>query len=171
MSAGLKKLVDDGRAACALATVALHEGEASHWSINDEGDLQVTVVAHNHKVPIVALMGALVGGSGRGVWMIPPLGTEVVVAFDGDDFEGDAVIVGVMPTGQAPAGLAEGKVLIVGTEVIVHNGDGTYDQLVTKSDFTNHTHLTAGTGAAVGPTELVPSTPPGFKYTTCLKSK
>lgn len=172
MTKGIARLFEDDQVACCLAVVALHDGETSHWAVNDEGDVEVTVVTHNHAVPVTAVLGALVGGAGKGVWMVPPLGTEVVLAFEQGDFESDAVIVGVMPTGQgAPAGLADGKVVIVGVEVLIHNGDGTVDQLVTRSDFENHTHLTAGTGSPVGPTELTPSVPPGFKFTTVLKAK
>lgn len=116
------------------ATVALHEGETSHWEVNADGDLQVSVVTHGHGAPITALLGALVGGNGKGVWVIPPIGTEVLVAFPDGDYEGDAVLVAVLSTGSVPAGLVDGNVVIVGVEVLVHDGPGGAVPLARKSD-------------------------------------
>lgn len=106
------------------ATVALHEGETSHWEVNADGDLQVTVVAHDYGTPITALLGAIVGGAGKGVWMVPPLDTEVLVAFPGGDYEADGVIVGVLSTGSVPGALDDGNVVIVGAPVFISDGAG-----------------------------------------------
>ena len=165
------------------ATVAPHENSGSHWSVNADGDLEVTVLTHSHAVPITALLGALVGGSGKGVWMVPPLGTEVLVAFPDGDYEGDAVIVGVMPTGSVPSGLTDGKVVIVGIEVLVHDGAGGAVPLALKSDvdslrtvFNAHVHVVTGTaspsGDAVAGTAAVTVAPAGPPIgTSCLKGK
>jgi type VI secretion system (T6SS) baseplate-like injector VgrG len=109
---------------CVKATVALHEGETEHWAVNEDGDLQVTVKSHTFGSPITAVLGALVGGNGKGVWTIPPIGTEVLVAFPDGDFEGDAVLCAVLSTGSVPDGLTDGNVIVVGDEVIVHDGNG-----------------------------------------------
>lgn len=106
------------------ATVALHEGETSHWEVNADGDLQVTCLSHGHSAPITALLGAIVGGKGKGVWVIPPIGTEVLVCFPDGDYEGDAVIVGALSTGSVPAALADGNVVIVGAPVFISDGAG-----------------------------------------------
>lgn len=116
---GMRDMLADDRVWTVLATVALHEGESQHYATNDDGDLEVTVVTNQHRVEIRAVLGALVGGAGRGVWMIPDVGTEVMVAFADGDFEGDAVIVGAMPSRSVPAGLVPGKVIVKGATVEV----------------------------------------------------
>lgn len=55
-----------------------------------------------------------------------------------------------------------------GRQVIVNDGTGG-GPLVTQAQFMNHTHLTAGTGAPVAPTALVPS--PALTGTTVLTAK
>lgn len=117
-AAQLRKLVDDGHACLSLARVARHEGESDFWAVNADGDIEIQVLTHQHEVPITAILGALVGGKGFGVWALPPDGCEVLVAHAEGEFEGDAVIVAVMPTGDAPD-MAPNRVVIVGGEVRV----------------------------------------------------
>jgi hypothetical protein len=106
--AGLRDMLADDRVWFVLGTVALHEGETGHYETNDEGDLQVTVVTHGG-TPVTALLGGAFGSS-SGTWSIPDPGDEVMVAFSEGQFEGDAVVVGVVGRG-APAGLAPGTVV------------------------------------------------------------
>jgi hypothetical protein len=122
-AAQLRRLLGDGHACVSLAKVARHEGEADFWAVNDDGDLEISVLTHQHEVPVQALLGALVGGAGKGVWAIPSEGTEVVIAHAEGGFEGDAVIVAVLPTGQVPVGLAPDRVVVVGAEVHVLSDD------------------------------------------------
>lgn len=166
----LKALLKDDDVFTCLAVVALHEGETTHWSVNDEGDVQVTVKAHHQQSEITAVLGALVGGAGKGVWMVPPIGTEVVLAFERGEFEGDAVIVGVMPSGSVPDGLADGVVVIAGVQVLIHDGNGGAEPLITRAEFLDHAH---GSNGASGPiTGGFPvAVPADFPGTTVLKAK
>lgn len=114
MKGGLQRLVGDGRQAClSLGRVAKHDGDAQHWSVNDDGDLEVSVVLDTHEVPVVALVAA------NGHWRIPAEGEEVLVAHADGDFEGDAVIVAILE--DVPAGLVPGRTLVVGSEVRLGN--------------------------------------------------
>jgi hypothetical protein len=54
-----------------------------------------------------------------------------------------------------------------GKEIFVRSPGGSTDQLVTKTDFQNHTHLTAPVGPATPPTAIVPP----FVYTSVLKAE
>lgn len=110
-----------GQVWLSAATVAKHAGSSEHWRVNDEGDLEIEVVTQQQGVPIVAVMGGL-GAQGRGVWVIPAEGDEVLVAHP-DGFEGDATIFAVLPTGGVPAGLTPDRVLVVGPQVHVVSGD------------------------------------------------
>jgi len=121
------------------------EGEAQHWEVNEDGDLMVSVTMDHHQVPVWALFAPLVGGTNLGVWVIPPEGTEVVVAFPDDDFSGDAVVVGCLA--HTPSDLTAARVLVMGAEVWVYNGSGT-PQPVALAD---HRHSPSGLSAGGDP--------------------
>jgi len=129
---GLRDMLRDDRVWVIGAVVALHEGESLHYAVNEDGDMQVTLLTHQHQVPITAILGGL-GGAGRGVWFIPELGTEVLVHFPDGDFQGDATVVGLMPTRSTPAGLVPGKVFVIGTEVQIRDA-GAAAAVAFKSD-------------------------------------
>jgi hypothetical protein len=109
--AGIRDMLADDRVWCVLGTVALHDGETEHYEVNEDGDIQVTVVAHQHGTPITAILGGAFG-SAAGAWVIPAAGDEVLVCFADGEFEGDAVVVAVTTSRSAPAGLAPGTVLV-----------------------------------------------------------
>lgn len=52
-------------------------------------------------------------------------------------------------------------------EILVRSPGGMTDQLVTKTDFLNHTHVTAPSGPTTPPTPIAG----GFSYTTVLKAE
>lgn len=60
-----------------------------------------------------------------------------------------------------------------GREVLVRSEGGSTDQLVTKADFENHVHATAGTGTPSPPIVNPAAAPPypSFVYTTKLKAE
>lgn len=96
--------------------VQRHEGEAQHWRVNEDGDLEIQCVTHAHQMPVAALLAGM-GAGGRGVFFIPDEGTEVLLCCDDGDPEGVVTCVPRASRGGAPAGLAAGKVVIVGDHV------------------------------------------------------
>ncbi len=181
-----KRHLGRGPVSVSLGRVRKHEGELEYWQVNEDGDLEVQVVLDNHEVPVVALLGALVGGNGRGVWAIPAEGTEVLVTH-ADGFEGDAVIVGVLPTGNTPSGLDVGKVFIRGVEVVAYDNSpllaknlATLDDLQALRNWVagqfstaaGHTHSGGGSGAPVLGAGTSPSTsPPTPSGTSVFKAE
>jgi len=146
----LRDLLRDERVPAVAAHVALHAGETSFWFVNDEGDIVISVVTNQHGVELHANLDVIAGGSGRGIYMLPALGDEVLVGFDDGDFEGEVYVISrTTGGGGAPEGLAPGKVVVVGLEVLVHSGDGVCEPLVRKSEFDGHTH---GPGSFTTPT-------------------
>lgn len=117
----MRQMVTEG-ASLSLGTVTTLEGESNYWRVNDDGDVEVDVVLHQHEVPVTALLSGL-GGAGQGLWVLPPEGAEVLVAHAEGDYEGDAVIVGCLPTGDTPSGLEPGRVIAIGARVDVRAGD------------------------------------------------
>lgn len=161
--AALRKAVMDDRIHVCAAVVDLHDGETLHYFVNDEGDLVVSCRTLKNDIQVNANLGALLGTNGRGVWYIPDVGTEVMLAFDNGDFEGEAYIIGSFPSGTTPENLAPGRIFIQGMEVVVRSPNGTANKLPTLEDLqgvvtylqkqfdtvAGHTH--AGVGAP--PTE------------------
>lgn len=88
--------------AIAAAVVALDDGATSHYEIAAEGYHIVSVRMLQHgQIMWVALPGA--DADGTGVVEIPALGTEVTVAFDGGEFEGNPYIVRAYGTADTDA--------------------------------------------------------------------
>lgn len=135
MVANLRKLLEDEREWVVAASIAVLDGQSSHFDVNDEGDVIVSCVTHLHGVPIWANLDSLAGGSdGSGVWHIPDPGTEVMVGFDHGDFEGEAHIVSRGSGGRAPQGLGPGIVFVLGNNVQIRTPGGTATKLPTFDD-------------------------------------
>jgi hypothetical protein len=113
---GLQAMLEDDRVWCVGARVEAHRGEADHYRVNDDGDLEVDVVTHQGQ-EITALLGGIVGGNGRGTWRAPSVGTEGAVVFLDGDFEGDAVFLGGMSSKNVPDGVSDDRTLIVDGEI------------------------------------------------------
>lgn len=167
---------DDVRVWLSAATVQLHKGETQHWRVNDEGDLEVQVAAHQHQVEMVAVMGGL-GAQGVGFWRIPDIGDEVIVATP-DDFEGDATIIALMSTGSVPGDLSPTVLLVrapAGGKVHIHDGGGQgplatladlqdlRDYVATQFLIAGHSHTVSGSTTtavtAIAPGPAVPEGP------------
>lgn len=91
------------------------------------------------------------------------------VAEFGDVAAGETAIHGSAGTARVLV-TADGDVEITpaaGRKVYIRTKDGATDQLVTKADFMNHAHATAGTGSPVAPTPLSGE----FAYTSVLESE
>lgn len=154
-----RDLLRDERIWTMAARVAPHDGQTDHFEYTDEGHIMVSVRTLRHDIPLWAIYR---GGddAGTGVWYIPSLGSEVMLNFDGGEFEGDAYIVAVI--GEAPTGLVVDKVYVLGPEVQVRSVGGTaqslafqeklnaledkVNSLITKHN--SHTHILAIAAAA-----------------------
>lgn len=148
------------------ARVAKHDGQTVFHRIGDEGQMILSVRTHSHDVQIDAIMK---GGSsdGSGIWIIPSEGTEVLIAFDNGEFEGDAYLVGVY--GDSPVGLIPGRTLVIGDEIEIRSVNGTANRLALLSDVQSvddkyanhlHAHSSAGPSLTVIPNPTPPYTPP-----------
>lgn len=124
----LKELLAPDEVWTVAARVAVHAGEKLHYHTNEEGDIVVSLLSLKHEVPINANLGALVSRPGVGIFQVPDVGVEVLVAFDWGDFGGEAYIVGYMTSGIAPKDLdgndlAPGIILVVASQVQVSGAD------------------------------------------------
>lgn len=172
----MRELFKDDKIWCLAARVALHDGETVHYEVTPEGAMSVSVRTHMHDVQINALL------KGGGIWYIPDVGTEVMIAFDNGEFEGDAYIMN--PYGDSPAGLAPGKLFLLADIIEARSADGTAIKLPTWADFNalqdkvnafilkynSHTHVApvVGTTAVTPAVETIVAPPTG---TTKMKAE
>lgn len=106
-------------------------GKGSYWDITKSGQFEVHVTTHKYGTKLWALLPAG-GKGGAGMWMIPPLGTEVFVSFDHGEIEADGGIIGMF--GQPPGALAPGTILIIDDNVEVRSIGGVANKLPTLAD-------------------------------------
>lgn len=150
-AASFRALAASGGSYGILALVELHKGETSHER-EEDGDLYVSVVTHDHEVPLWCLLGALIGGPNRGVWHLPDIGVEVWIGFPGGDYEASPVILACLPSGGVPGDMAPGRVLVMGAEVWIYDGTGTPEPVIRRTEFLAHDHP-AGMGPTAKPTD------------------
>lgn len=112
--------------------VERHDGEDSHWSIGEEGQVYLSVKTLRSDTPIHAIWSGGDVGNG-GAFYIPDEGVEVGVAFDDGEFEGDAFVVRVF--GTVPAAIAPGKLLLISPMTEIRDEDGEASALPTMADF------------------------------------
>ncbi len=148
--------------------IVTDEDVDSHFSIEGTGDgtdlfIEVQLVPGDERM--TARMGVAGAGAGQGIWFIPPVGTEVVLIICDGEIEAGAVIVGVLSTGSLPNGVAAGTTVITNSsKVLIHNGNGTTDQLVLKTAYAAHVHP-SGTGPTGVPDNALASS----SYTQTLE--
>ncbi len=179
MSANLKKLMEDERVPAVAAFVRKTQDGGAHWSLSGEAgarQLLIHVVTKNHHTPIWCHAQ---GGSrtGRGVWAIPDVGTEVLVSFDNGAFEGDAFIVGEFGR-HAGASLSENATLIVDGTVEIRSLNGTAVKLPTLADVQSirdalhhHEHAYVWTGSPGSGTTTAGPLVPAPSGTIVLKAE
>lgn len=126
-----REVLRDDRIWCKVGIVV--KRGASHFELTDD-DLLIEVDLMPEEVEVTCRMGAVGGGAAAGYWFIPPVGSEVAVLIPDGEEADDLVIVGVLSTGELPADVAEGRVVVAGGEVYIHDGAGGAVALALKSD-------------------------------------
>ena len=161
-----------------IGIVRADKGE-SHFAI-DDGDVFVEVALMPSEQQMTARLGSVAGGPGNGVWMVPPVGAEVVVAIPGGDPAAGGIISASLSNAQIPAGVAEGQLVIVAPEVLVYAvTKANAKELALKSDvqgvkdkYDGHIHDDPASGVTGGPNNgLTPSVIPSPTGTIVLKGE
>ncbi len=171
----LRKLVRDKRTHVTEAIVVKPPDEEAHWEVVD-GMLLVHCEETISRKPYTCRMpGAAIG---RGVLMVPPVGTIVGVIVPGGSVSADPMIVAWFESGTIPDEFDENVVLVCGPNVTIVAADGgkvrlgsgdanqsvvrgeelktAYDALA--SAFASHFHLDSTALATTGPIDS--ATPP-----------
>lgn len=117
-TATARALVTDSRMWCAHGVVNEPEGQSHYLFDDDLGDVLVEVQLMPGGEQLLCRLGSFAGGADRGVWAIPPVGTEVLVAIPYGDFEAEPTIVSTLSTGPKPSELTDDTLLLVKREKV-----------------------------------------------------
>lgn len=165
--APLREVLRDRRCWACLGVVTTPPGAASHYQILPGAggglDVLVEVVTQPDGLDLTCRLGAT-GGAGAGVWQIPREGDEVLVAIPAGAVDFMPAIVAVLASGEIPDGVAPGVIVVASDQVLIHDGSGGAEPLVTKSQYDAHTH-SSGAGQTSPPDNAATS------GTTVLKAK
>jgi hypothetical protein len=161
----MREALKDRRVFPCLGIVTTDDDSGSHFDLDGE-DLLVEVELVPGEERITARMGAVGGGSGQGLWFVPPVGSEVIVIMCDGELEADAFIVGVLSSGAVPEGIAPDVTVIANTSK-VYVIDGTTanaEGVIKATPYDQHKHPT-GTGPSGVPDNA------GTAHTTVLEAK
>lgn len=174
--AEFRELLRDHRMWCKLAIV-YQPDDGLHYELVTEGstlvDILVEVETVPDRVPLTCRLGAIAGSSGKGIWSIPAVGDEVIVAVPDGQLDFIPSIVAQLSSGDIPNPSSQGpttnRTVIVNGTVLIHDGSGGAAELPTMAEFKAHVHPT-GTGPSGVPTDPIPGLGP-ITGTTVLKAK
>lgn len=120
------EVLADDRVWFAVGIVRARPNEDKHFeAITKDGklvDVSVEVDIMPRRESVTCRLGGF--GGARGIWRIPPPGTEVAVAIPGGELEGGPVIVAVLSSRDVPAGLDEDTLVVSNPKrVLVYSED------------------------------------------------
>jgi hypothetical protein len=141
----LRALTADRRIWCSVGKVIVPDdhADASHYTlVTGAGgavtDLLVEVELQPSLQDVTCRMSGFAGGAGRGIWTVPAVGDEVLVALPEGQIAFMPTIIAILATRDIPhggsQGPAAGRTIIVNSEVLVHDGSGGAVPLALKSD-------------------------------------
>jgi len=171
----IREALKDQRAWCCLGLVQDSEDGSPHFDLDGE-DLTVEVEFQPSGEQVTARVGTIGGTFGAGIWIVPPVGAEVMVMIPDGEIDFQPTVVGMTSSGSMPENVSENVVVIAapaGGEVYVHDGSGPVEPLVKKSEYDS---LKTYLDAHVHPTGVGPSGPPSTPTpdapgTSILKAK
>ena len=153
-SQGMTEALDDLKSYFETAIVTKEQGEDKHWDLF-RGNIYVDCLLVPDEQPITCRLTTVAGGPGRGVWMVPAVGTEVAVAFPKGSMENGGIIIAVLGSAQVPDGIEENEIVIVAPKVYIYNSDKAMAQPIpTLAEFKAHGHQT-GTGPSAPTTDPI----------------
>lgn len=168
----MRSLFADRRVWCVIGRVVVPPGEPSHFDA-DASDVHVEVQSQPRLQDLTCRLAA-------GVWTVPKVGEEVLVAIPEGEIDFMPVIMHVLSTGSVPTvqGPAEDRIAIIRDEVVVHDGSGgagtlaTHQDLLDLKDAINGWTPVANDGGAALKAALTSLFSDGWPHgTTVLKGK
>jgi hypothetical protein len=103
--------------------VFVPDGASSHFKLESRGgkisDVLVEVeTVGAQRQDLTCRLATLVGGPGCGLWRVPPVGAEVVVALPDGQPDHMPTIIGVLSTGETPKRVSPERTVLVATDAV-----------------------------------------------------
>jgi hypothetical protein len=120
----MREALKDGRVWSALGVVRA-DASGNFYELTED-DVLVEVELEPSGQKITARLGAMAGGPGRGVWAIPPIGTEVAVMVPNGEYELGPIIVATLSSNDVPSELDATTIVVknnIGDIAIVPSGE------------------------------------------------
>jgi len=118
----LRRLVADDRVWAVRGVVYKPDDAASHYRIVESGgqvtDVIVEVLSSPSKHDLSCSLATVAGGAGVGIWSIPPIGTQVLVALPEGKVDFRPTIVAILSSGQAPSRISDDRTVIVASGTV-----------------------------------------------------
>ena len=113
----------DRRVWTVLGVVVVPEGGSSHFRTVERGGKIVDVLVEVETSPglldLTCRLSSLGAGAASGLWMVPAVGSEVLVAVPDGMIDFQPTIVGVLSSGEVPSRAAtEGRMVLVASSEI-----------------------------------------------------
>lgn len=121
----MKEALRDRRCWTCMGLVVVGE-DGNHFEIDENADVLVEVQVQPSQDRLTCRLGSVAGGPGRGVWSIPPVGTEVAVIVPDGQLDFMPIIVATLSTGEVPPDLDETTIVMannLGDIAIIPSGD------------------------------------------------
>lgn len=169
----MKAALKDQRAWACLGVVLEAQDSGNHFDI-DDNVISVEVDLQPSQEQITACVAAIGGSFGAGIYAIPPVGAEVYVLIPDGELDFCPVIIGLSSSGTLPSDIGVNTIVIAsppGGEVIIHDGSGSTEALVKKSEFDGHTHGPGSFEAGGDPVAGTSAGASSVTGTTILKAK
>jgi hypothetical protein len=115
----LRALARDGRVWVDVGVVVKAPGDAAHWrkvDSNGRTDIMVSVDGVTTGQEWECRLSAAAGSVAQGLWRVPAVGDEVVIAVPAGDVSFMPVIVSALGSGQVPERAGADKTVLVATD-------------------------------------------------------
>lgn len=163
----MRELMEDGRIWLTMGIVIVPEGASSHFElVSNPPDVLVDVETVPDQLDLTCRLASFGGGANLGIWAIPPVGSEVMVAVPDGIINFQPSIIATLSSGDLPDGVGPNVTVIANGEVLIHDGNGGTDELVKKTAYEAHKHPTG-----VGPSGVADNALAASSYTSILKAK
>jgi uncharacterized protein involved in type VI secretion and phage assembly len=126
--ADLAHVMADNRCWTGIGIVVARDG-GEHYEIEEEDGAPVDVLVEVDLMPrresVTCRLAAVSGGPGAGLWKVPPVGAEVVVAIPEGQLEAGPIIIGVLSTRDVPGALDADKLILINPgDIIIASKNG-----------------------------------------------
>lgn len=121
----MREVLQDQRVWARMGVVSAAE-DGEHYLIDENADVLLEVSLMPDEDLTTCRLGSLAGGPGRGVWAIPPVGTEVAVLVPDGQLDFMPIVIATLASGEVTSDLDETVIVMsnnLGDIAVIPSGD------------------------------------------------